>query len=105
MNRIEKFIEIASKNPEFEGALVTSPQNRFYMLNMHSSAGTILMLKDAAYFIIDFRYIELAQKSVKNAQVIMQTKLHDQINELLEKHGVKKVLCLFFAKTVFEDIC
>ena len=38
MNRIEKFIEIASKNPEFEGALVTSPQNRFYMLNMHSSA-------------------------------------------------------------------
>ena len=91
MNRIEKFIEIASKNPEFEGALVTSPQNRFYMLNMHSSAGTILMLKDAAYFIIDFRYIELAQKSVKNAQVIMQTKLHDQINELLEKHGVKKL--------------
>ena len=48
MNRIEKFIELASKNPEFEGALVTSPQNRVYMLNMHSSAGTILLLKDAA---------------------------------------------------------
>ena len=91
MNRIDRFIELASKNPDFEGALVTSSQNRFYMLNMHSSAGTIIMLKDAAYFIIDFRYIELAQKTVKNATVIMQGKLYDQINEILEKHGVKKL--------------
>ncbi len=91
MNRIEKFLEIATKNPEFEGALITSGQNRFYMLNMHSSAGTVLILKDAAYFIIDFRYIELANKTVKNADVIMQGKLHRQINELCAKHGVKKL--------------
>ncbi len=91
MNRIEKFLGIANKNPDFEGAIITSPQNRFYLLNMHSSAGTILLLKDKAYFIIDFRYIELANKTVKNAEVIMQAKLHDQINELLEKHGVKKL--------------
>ncbi|MBQ3009363.1 MAG: aminopeptidase P family N-terminal domain-containing protein, partial [Oscillospiraceae bacterium] len=85
MNRIEKFIEIAGKNPEFEGAIINSPQNRFYMLNMRSSAGTIIVLKDAAYFIIDFRYIELAQKTVKNATVIMQGKLYEQINEILAK--------------------
>jgi len=91
MNRIDRFIELAGKNPEFEGAVITSRQNRFYMLNMHSSAGTILLFKDAAYFIIDFRYIELAQKTVKNATVIMQGKLYEQINELLAKHGVKKL--------------
>jgi len=91
MNRIDRFIELANKNPDFEGALVTSSQNRFYMLNMHSSAGTIILLKDAAYFIIDFRYIELAQKTVKNATVIMQGKLYEQINEILAKHGVKKL--------------
>ncbi len=91
MNRIEKFTEIASKNPEFEAAVITSPQNRFYMLNMRSSAGTILILKEKAYFIIDFRYIELANKSVKNAEVIMQGKLYEQINELLKKHGVNKL--------------
>lgn len=91
MNRIEKFIELARKEPEFEGAVITSPQNRFYMLNMHSSAGTVIVLKDAAYFIIDFRYIELAQKTVKNATVIMQGKLYEQINEILARHGIKKL--------------
>ena len=91
MNRIDRFIELAGKNPEFEGAVITSRQNRFYMLGMHSSAGTVLLFRDAAYFIIDFRYIELAQKTVKNATVIMQGKLYEQINELLAKHGVDKL--------------
>lgn len=90
-NRIEQLVSLAQNEDNFEAAIINSPQNRFYFLGMHSSAGTVVVLKDAAYFIIDFRYIELAQKTVKNATVILQGKLYDQINEILAKHGVKNV--------------
>lgn len=90
-NRIENFLSMANKNDSFEGALITSKQNRFYLFGMHSSAGTAVILKDAAYFIIDFRYIELAQKTVKNATVILQGNLYSQINEILAKHNVKNL--------------
>lgn len=89
--RIENLVNLAGKNPDFEGALITSHQNRFYLFGMQSSAGTALIFKDAAYFIIDFRYIELAQKTIKNAQVILQDKLYDQINEILAKHNAKNI--------------
>ncbi|MBR5252190.1 MAG: aminopeptidase P family protein, partial [Oscillospiraceae bacterium] len=89
MSRIEKLISIMPQ--EFEAAIVTSFVNRFYLLGMKSSAGTLIVLKDKAYFIIDFRYIELAQKTVKGAEIILQEKLYDQVNEILAKHGVKNV--------------
>ncbi|MEG1782108.1 MAG: aminopeptidase P family protein [Oscillospiraceae bacterium] len=90
-NRVENLVKLSAQNPDFQGALITSPQNRFYLLGMRSSAGTTIILKDAAYFIIDFRYIELAQKTIKNAQVILQDKLYEQINEILAKHNVKNL--------------
>lgn len=89
MSRIEKLI--SSMPADFEAAIVTSFVNRFYLLGMRSSAGTLIVLKDKAYFIIDFRYIELAQKTVKGAEIILQGKLYDQVNEILAKHGVKNV--------------
>lgn len=90
-NRIEKFLRQAEKQPGFEGALITDGKNRFYLFGMRSSAGTAVIFKDAAYFIIDFRYIEMAQKTVKNATVILQDNLYKQINELCAKHGVKNL--------------
>ena len=65
-NRIEKLT--GKLGAEFDAAIISSDENRFYLLGMKSSAGTLVMFKDAAYFIIDFRYIELAKKTVKNAQ-------------------------------------
>lgn len=90
-SRIEKFLNTVAKENDFEAALITSGQNRFYLFGMHSSAGTALIVKDTAYFIIDFRYIELAQKTVKDAQVILQDKLYRQINEILHRHNVKNI--------------
>ncbi len=76
---------------DFEGAIITSNQNRFYFLGMRSSAGTLLILKDVSYFIIDFRYIELAKKEAMCENIIMQEDLYKQINEILKKHSVKKL--------------
>ena len=90
-SRIERLVNLAVKQGDFQAAIINSPQNRFYFLGMHSSAGTIVLFKDEAYFIIDSRYHELATNTVKNAKVILQDNLYAQINELLAKHGAKEV--------------
>ena len=90
-DRIAKLLGEVSKDASFEAALITSDQNRFYFFGMRSSAGTAVVLKDKAYFIIDSRYHELALRTVKNAEVILQGKLYEQINEILAKHNVKTV--------------
>lgn len=87
-----KYERLMEHLPEHIGAaLITEDVNRRYFTGMKSSAGIVLVTREKAYLIIDFRYIEKAQKTVHDAEVIMQGKLYDQINELLEKHEVKTV--------------
>lgn len=85
-----KFERLMQRIPmTVDAALITEDVNRRYFTGMKSSAGTVLVTREKAYLIIDFRYIEKAQKTVKDAEVIMQEKLYDQLNGLLEKHGCK----------------
>lgn len=72
-------------------AVITDDINRRYFTGMKSSAGTLVVFQDKAYLIIDFRYIEKARKTVKSCEVLLQTKLFEQINELIQKHGAKIV--------------
>ena len=75
-----------------EAALITSDRNRFYFTGFPSSAGALLVLKDAAYFMTDFRYGEAAAKSIHGCEVICYSSMRETLQELLKKHGVKKVL-------------
>ena len=86
MNRIEKLMKALPENAD--AAIITSDVNRRYFTGLGSSAGTLLAFRDAAYFIIDFRYIEVAKATVTGAEVILQDKLYDQ---LLKKHGARTV--------------
>ena len=72
-------------------AVITDDVNRRYFTAMKSSAGTLVVFPEKAYFIIDFRYIEKAKKTVTACEVILQDKLYEQINSLIEKHGVRTV--------------
>ncbi|WP_367925782.1 M24 family metallopeptidase [uncultured Ruthenibacterium sp.] len=81
---------IAAMPAGFEAALISTEVNRFYFLNFDSGdAGTVLILPDQTYFIIDSRYIEIANAEVKQAQVILQKNVLEQVREILESHGVK----------------
>lgn len=87
MNKFERLFAVLPD--EIDAAIITSDVNRRYFSGMKSSAGTVVAFREKAYLIIDFRYIEAATKKVKDAQVILQGKLFDQINELLKMHGAK----------------
>ncbi|MEG2924231.1 MAG: aminopeptidase P family protein [Oscillospiraceae bacterium] len=81
-----------TKMPQCEAAYIKTEVNRFYFLGFDSGdAGTVLLLRDKAYFIIDSRYIEIATENVKSAEVVLENKALVQVKELLEKHGVKKL--------------
>ncbi len=98
---MSKFTRLMEILPEgIDCAIITDDINRRYFTGMKSSAGTVLCFKDKAYLIIDFRYIEKATKTVKDAEVTLQGKLYDQINELLTKHGAKTIAVESYTMTV-----
>ena len=70
--------------------IINDTVNRRYFTGMKSSDGTLVVFKDAAYLIIDFRYIEKAKQTAKGCEVILQDRLYHQINELIKKHEAKK---------------
>ena len=86
-NRIAQLME--QLPAEMDAALVQSDVNRWYFTGMQSSAGTVLCFRDAAYLLIDFRYIEKARACVKGCTVLEQRDLMEQLRELLQKHGAK----------------
>ena len=89
MNRIKKLSKALPEGAD--AALITSDVNRRYFTGLGSSAGTLLAFRDAAYFIIDFRYIEVAKATVTGARVMLQEKLTEQLDTLLKKHGAQTV--------------
>jgi Xaa-Pro aminopeptidase len=99
MTRFDRLFDI------FEGAdcvLITSDINRRYFTGMKSSAGVILAFPGKAYLLIDFRYIEKARATVKDAEVIELKKLYPQLMELLKKHGAESVAIESETMTVKE---
>ena len=87
LNQIKDFLN------SDEAALITDSNNRFYFSGMSSSAGSVLITKDASYLLIDFRYYEKAKNTVNDCTVLLCEKLYIQLTELLKKHNIKKVLC------------
>ena len=96
--RIEKLMQ-AIPQPD-QAILITSGVNRFYFTGFQSTAGSLLVTRDEAYFIIDFRYIEMAKQAISGCKVMLQDKLYEQMAELLHKHGVKKL----FLETDYQSI-
>lgn len=85
--RIAQLMELLPAG--IDAAIIQSDLNRRYFSGMQSSAGTVLLFREEAYLIIDFRYIEKARKTVTACQVIEQKDLNLQIRTLLKKHHAK----------------
>ena len=76
-----------------DALLVENGINRKFLLHFSSSAGTLIILPQKSYFIIDFRYIEAARMQIHlpDCEIILQDRLYDQLNEIFTRHGVKTV--------------
>lgn len=87
--RMDKIIRLQQTMPSFmEAAILQDAANRFYLTGMKSSAGTVLITRNKAWLLIDFRYLEMAEQKVKNCKVVEEKNLYSQIKELLESEGI-----------------
>ena len=85
INRIKK---LQIQLEETQAALIFGNSNRFYLTGFNSSAGLLLITKEKAIFLIDFRYYEKAKEVVKTAETVLSEKLYTQVLEILKKENV-----------------
>ncbi|MCM1577728.1 MAG: aminopeptidase P family protein [Ruminococcus sp.] len=91
MNCEERLEKLCAAVPDGVCGIIGDDINRRYFTGMKSSAGIAAVFNNAAYLIIDFRYIEKAREVVKGCQVIKQDKTFEQLSELIKKHNAKSV--------------
>ncbi|MFF2876723.1 M24 family metallopeptidase [Gottfriedia sp. NPDC057991] len=91
MNRIEKIQKQLLEN-NVDAILITKSENRRYMTGFTGSAGMVLISKNAAIFITDFRYAEQAQNEVKDAKIIVHNgNIEKEVSNEVDCQGLKKV--------------
>ncbi|MCL1823784.1 MAG: aminopeptidase P family protein [Oscillospiraceae bacterium] len=72
-------------------AIITSEVNRFYATGFSSSAGTLFIMKERAYFVVDSRYYENAAETVRDCKVVLQEELTEQAERIFGAHGIRHV--------------
>lgn len=89
---MDKITALQRNMPDsMEAAVFRDQANRFYLTGMRSSAGTVLVTKKHSWLLIDFRYLEEAERKVENCQVIEEKELYVQIKNLLDAEGLRRV--------------
>ena len=68
--------------------LVASVPNRFYLTGFETSDGYVFITKDAAVFLIDFRYVEKAKETVKSCAVQLSVSPMAEIRALCEQYDI-----------------
>lgn len=100
MTKVE---QLAAALPQgIDGAIISSAHNRRYLTGFPSSAGIVLITRQASYFLTDFRYIEAARRVVRDMDCIEYTKQSDTLNELAAKHGLRRIAAEDEGLTCYE---
>ncbi len=75
----DRLQRLAQQLPDdIDAMLICEAVNRQYFTGLRSSAGTLLVFKQApAVFLIDSRYYECAKKDIHGCEVVLQGKLFE----------------------------
>src|SRR5690606_4497309 len=75
-----------------DALLIASPINRRYVTGFTGTAGVVLVSKEEAIFITDFRYTEQASEQAKGFTVIEHKSLiEEEVKAQLERLHVKRL--------------
>ncbi len=88
---LEKFMRLLPDN--IDAALIIDDANRYYLSGIDTSdAGTLIVTRSKAYFIIDSRYIEFAKRYENDKlEVVLQKDLLSQLNDICFGKNIKKL--------------
>lgn len=87
MTHLEAFLQ---KLPAGTAALISAPQNQYYLSGFHFEDGYLLIFADEALLLTDPRYEEAAKKDCDPAfEVLCPAKVTNTVGERLAAHGVR----------------
>lgn len=75
-----------------QAALVTDEISIFYFTGFPHSEGYLLITRDNSYLLVDFRYIEAAENTVKSSKVVIFSNAFDTVNELISANNIGEIL-------------
>lgn len=75
-----------------DAALITSLPNRWYLSGMKSSDGFVLVTREKAYLLVDFRYYEAAGSIHSDCEVVLLESLSKTLSDLVKRHHLKGIL-------------
>ncbi len=88
-NKMRRLTDALQEN---EAALIYTCVNRRYLTNFPSSLGYLLVSKKRQSLIVDGRYFEAAQKTVKNADVFLLKNTASQLKDFVKTNCIDKIL-------------
>ena len=74
-----------------DSILITSNINRLYLSGFNSSYGFIVIFKDIAYLLVDFRYFEAAKKEVKDMEVLLFNNIKETLSKLMKDKNISSL--------------
>ncbi len=74
-----------------EAILLTSEVNIGYFCNFFHSEGVMLVTREESYLLVDFRYIEAAQKKSIGCKVTCFSKLSEDLLKIANKHKISNI--------------
>lgn len=93
MKNIEKYQSLLETG-EVDALLLTSVYNRLYAAQYRVAEGVAVVTREGAYYFTDSRYIEAAEKNLKDFTVRMThpgSSEIERINEVIGEHTIKKL--------------
>lgn len=87
-SRVLKIQNLLNDN---QAALISSIPNRFYLTGFETSDGFVLITKNYAVFLVDFRYIEKAKEIINSMDVKQLEKADKDILNVLNDQNIKSL--------------
>lgn len=91
MERVERARQLF-ESFDIDAMLVTSSSNRFYLSGFKGSSGVLLITKDEAILVTDFRYKTQAAEQAQGYRVVMHTSpIPEEIAKLTKELSINKL--------------
>jgi Xaa-Pro aminopeptidase len=93
MNVYQNRVALLITKLKGKSALITDDINIYYYTGLWDSNGYFLVNDSQAYLFVDFRYGEVAEKTVTSAKVIVFKSFFKELNQKLSDNSVKELYC------------
>ncbi|GIX44589.1 MAG: aminopeptidase P family protein [Candidatus Hydrogenedentota bacterium] len=85
-------LRLAMQDAKLDALLISTRPNCLYLSHLPSSHSLILVLQDKAFFFTDFRYIEIAERSLSHLTVVrISQNGMSEIGEIIQRHRIHRL--------------